>query len=166
MSTPSHVAAGIILTKYLISRGLLPADLQTQLYLTSALTANLPDLDAILFGQIYTHRDNSPFHYPFTWWLIFTTCFLIALLEARWLLPYVYLALGNVFLHFLMDTFGVNSGICWFAPFSKKEYSFLSLKMEDPNKLTYGRWLVEYLHHPIMILEISLTLAGLWAILT
>lgn len=160
MSTASHAAAGIILTNFLIKHGVFPEALQNQLFLFAGITANLPDIDALLFKKIYDHRNHSPFHYPFTWWLIFMTALVISHFEANFLRPYIYLATANVFVHFLLDTLGVNAGICWFKPFHKKEYSFLPLRKQRPTNVK--TWLGNYLSHPIMILEVILTVSGLY----
>ncbi len=159
MTTPSHIAVGYMISQGFIQANLIPPNLAPYAIGVSIVSANLPDLDVIIFKKLYDHRTNSPFHYPFTWWLLYLTVFVsIVIANLQSLLPFVYLSLLSLVSHFLMDTFGVNAGIRWFAPFYKKEYSFLRMETR-PNDVRV--WVLRYLKHPIMIAEVALCLGAI-----
>lgn len=161
MSTAAHAAVGIILVKYLESKGLIIPSFHTQFLLTSVLASNLPDLDGLLFRKIINHRDNSPFHYPLTWWFISITAIVLTTAERhRFLLPYLYISILAIFLHLFLDTFGVNAGICWLKPFTTKEYSFLPITNGKP--ITINQWLMNYIKSPMMLIEVIVILLGLF----
>ena len=159
MTTPSHIAVGYMLAEGFIQAHLIPPHLAQYAYGIGIISANLPDLDVIIFKKLYDHRTNSPFHYPFTWWLIYLTVFVsIVIANLQSLLPFVYLSILTLVSHFLMDTFGVNAGIRWFAPFHKKEYSFLRMEKRPDD---VREWVLRYVKHPIMIVEVLLCLSGI-----
>ena len=159
MTFPSHIAVGYILAEGFLKAHLIPPNLVPYVYGVSIVSANFPDMDAVLFKKIYDHRTNSPFHYPFTWWLIYLTVFVsIVIANLQSLLPFVYLSILTLVSHFLMDTFGVNAGIRWFAPFHKKEYSFLRMEKRPDD---VREWVLRYVKHPIMIVEVLLCLSGI-----
>lgn len=159
MTTPTHIAVGYMLAEGFIKANLIPPSLAPYAYSVGIISANLPDLDVIIFRKLYDHRTNSPFHYPFTWWLIFLTIIVVSIADSmRYLLPLVYLSITSVFTHFIMDTFGVNAGIRWFAPFHKKEYSFLTMEKRPDD---VREWVFRYLKHPIMLVEVVICLTGL-----
>lgn len=159
MTTLTHAAVGYLIGREVLAAGILPPQAAHAVYLISMLSANGPDIDGILFPKnIHNHR-LSPFHYPFTWWVIFMTVMICATAEhARWLLPYVYLAGANVLIHFILDTFAINQGIRWFGPFYKKGYSFLSL-VETPK--TIKEWGKHYVKHPVMWSELFVWIIGI-----
>lgn len=159
MTTPSHIAVGYLLAEGFIKTQIIPPSLVSFAYTVGIVSANLPDLDVIIFRKLYDHRTNSPFHYPFTWWVIYLTLIVISLADnLQYLLPLIYLSIAGVLTHFLMDTFGVNAGIRWFAPFYKKEYSFLKMETRPDD---VREWVFRYLKHPIMLVEVALWAGGM-----
>lgn len=159
MTIPSHIAVGYMLARGFMAAHLIPSNLVPYVYGVSIVSANFPDMDAVLFKKIYDHRKNSPFHYPFTWWVMYMTTIILLVAEhQRFLLPLVYLSIAGTLSHFLLDTLGVNAGICWFAPFYKKEYSFLKLRKKPVN---VKEWILHYITNPVMIVEVTLWITGL-----
>lgn len=136
MTTLTHAAVGYLIGREVLAAGLLPPQAANAVYLISILSANGPDIDGVLFPKNINNHRLSPFHYPFTWWVIFMTVMIYSTAgaEPRWILPYTYLAGGNVLIHFVLDTFAITNGIRWFGPFYKKSYSFLAL-VETPKTI-------------------------------
>lgn len=163
MTTPTHTAAGFLVAEGLVRSNLVPAEMLPNVYLTSMILANLPDLDAIVLGKIYDHRTKSPFHYPFTWWAILITATVTALAtEQKWLLPYIALAALNIFIHFILDTFAVTAGICWLAPFYYKEFSFIRFTKITPKN--FRELWRRYAKHPVTWLEVVIWLSALFVV--
>lgn len=159
MTTPSHIAVGYMIAQGFVQAHLIAPNLVPYAYGVSIISANLPDLDVIIFRKLYDHRTNSPFHYPFTWWVVYVTLLVASLLDSfHGYLPLLYLSILCVLSHFLMDSFGVNAGIRWFAPFHKKEYSFLQMETRPDD---VREWVFRYLKHPIMLAEVALWVGGI-----
>ncbi len=157
MTTLSHLSLGYLVGRWFISRYPELGNSLPFTYFVAIGSANFPDIDVPLFRKISDHRD-SPFHYPFTWWVAYMTALVGILLTGHtWLLPYVTLSLIGVASHLLLDTFGVNAGICWLAPFFNKEYSFIRIK-STPKRIR--TWVSQYLNHWIMILELAVWIIG------
>ena len=160
MTTLSHMAAGYLINRTLAAGGLLPIDSLPAVNLASMIFSNLPDLDMVFFRKITDHhRVNSPFHYPFTWWVIFVSVLLWAILSNSFgALPYIYLAIICVLVHFVMDSLGVNAGICWLQPFDKREFSFSPLL---PNTSSFKKYAIQHLTHWSMLVEVAIWIFAL-----
>jgi len=90
----------------------------------------------------WNHRMHSFFHFPLFWialYLIGELCTPVHIRQT--MAPYTSIALLSLGLHFLMDTVGVHSGICWFGPLIKKQFSFTKL-LDYPE--TIGTFVLTY----------------------
>jgi len=158
MSTPSHVATGYLLANACMAWGYLPPDPSGTTTWIGILASVAPDFDILAIRKIHDHRVNSLLHYPLTW----IVASVLSLFSARiigiaWLVPYILLVLASVLIHFLMDTLGVNAGICWLAPFRIKEFSFFRIKYHHlKNIKEVPLYFLAYLKHPVMVLELLL----------
>lgn len=160
MSIGSHIACGMIITKFLEAKGLIPAAQLDLYYLVGAVSSSIPDIDGLLFNKIYDHRTNSPFHYPVTWWILSITAIVLAVAQReRMFLPFIYFSTLCVIFHLFIDTFGVNAGICWLKPFTKVEYSFLPIRHGKPTNIK--EWLLNYYKSPLMFIEIVFITTGI-----
>ena len=71
MTTPSHVAVGYLISRYLVMHGILPHEHTT--YIMGIIFANLPDIDgALSLRTIYNHQNHlkAISHYPANWALV------------------------------------------------------------------------------------------------
>lgn len=166
MTTLSHGAVGILITKYFITQGWLPSDSITP-YLLGVTFANLPDIDALAsLKRIYDHHSNLKnfSHYPVNWFIVFVFVALLAIpFHVRFFYTYLGLATLNVFLHFVLDTFSIYQGIAWLGPWNKRKYSFITMLPIMPvNTHEWVRW---YTKHWVMYLEIALWIITLLVIL-
>ena len=160
MTFTAHIAAGIILVKYLELKGLLNPSLEHQYLLVASIASTLPDLDGLIFHKIYDHRTNSPFHIPATWWILCLTAVVVAVAQRqRIYLSFIYVSFLSIYLHLFLDTFGVNAGICWLKPFTRKEYSFLPIHHGKPTNIR--EWILNYWKSPLIVPEVVITLSGL-----
>lgn len=166
MTTLSHVAVGILVTRSFIDRGWLPDGTVTP-YILGVVLANIPDIDGLVnVRKLYDHHSSlkNVFHYPANWLLVFG---LVAILSVPFRIhafyPYVGLATVNVFLHFVLDTFSIYQGIAWFGPWNKKKYSFITfLPVLPVNNDECFRW---YAKHWVMYLEIAIWIVTLMVLL-
>jgi hypothetical protein len=160
MITISHFSAGILVGEFLVVNNFIPSNLVLPVYLISALSANAPDVDIVFSHKLYHHRLHSPLHYPVTWAIILFPIlaweYTFNLQTALFLTTITFI---NILIHFLMDTFGVNYGICWLAPFSKREFSFFRLRQKRPERIK--EWVLNYITHPVFYFEIALWIIAL-----
>lgn len=162
MTTLSHAAVGLLVSRYFIEQGLLPAGTATP-YLLGLAFANLPDIDGALAPRhLYNHQNHlkSTSHYPANWLIVLGLVALLALpFRLRFILPYIGLAAVNVFLHFVLDTFSIYGGIAWLGPWKKKRYSFVkALPFFPKNNHEWAHW---YTKHWVMYLEVALWVVAL-----
>jgi len=133
MTNITHIAVGTVIAKVALSNNIIQADPLT-VYAVAILFSNLPDFDLLLLGirrslaLKLNHRIQSFMHFPLFWVVLY---FVIG----KWapfhihqtIKPYMQLTLISLGLYFLLDMIGVHGGICWFGPFSKKQFSFTRL---------------------------------------
>lgn len=161
MTTLSHAAVGYLITRYLVSRGILP-DSHTP-YLLGVIFANLPDIDgAFALRRLYNHHNNlkSLSHYPANWLLVLGVAAIIALpYRLRYLPEYLLLAFFTVLFHFVLDTFSIYGGVAWLGPWKKKKYSFIRIMPLVPsNNHEWTHW---YLKHWVKYLEVAIWIVAL-----
>lgn len=157
MTTISHVAVGVIVTRYFIEHGILPK-YGIAPYVLGITFANIPDIDGLIsLKRIYDHHNTlkNMTHYPANWLFVLGFTALLGLFIH---IPnfYNYLALVsiNVFLHFVLDTFSIYGGIAWFGPWNKKKYSFIKILPYVPSNT--HEWIHWYMKHWIVYMEIAL----------
>lgn len=136
MTTLTHIAVGAVIAKAALSKHNIHAD-PLITYAVAILFSNLPDMDIPLYGLRravrlnWNHRIHSFLHFPLFWvagMILFQ--FLAPATIRQTVHPYETIALVSLGVHFLMDTFGLHRGICWFGPFLKKQLSFTRLVSE------------------------------------
>jgi hypothetical protein len=164
MTTLTHIAVGAVIAKAVLSGHKIQAD-PTIVYAVSILFSNIPDIDVPLFGVRRTvrlnwnHRVHSFLHFPLFWVILvvfFRLCVPSHIQQS--IAPYFTIALVSLSLHFLMDTIGVDRGICWFGPFVKKELSFTRL-VSKPE--TLGLLLLTYCKSTVFKAELLLWIGSL-----
>lgn len=126
MTTPTHIITGIaigaVATQFT----------EVNQYLVISISAFLnvlPDLNLIWEKDILKHHDDIT-HYP-VFLLITTTLFVILEKVFTGNIFWGALLILNLFIHLIMDTFGVRIGIHWLWPASKREFSFTKLHPKD-----------------------------------
>jgi membrane-bound metal-dependent hydrolase YbcI (DUF457 family) len=147
--TPTHIAAGYIVSEILIRNSNLQGvnnPLITELTILGSL---VPDIDGLFGKQLKDHR-KTVFHAPLFWLLVMSTiCLIIYFYTNKQGLIY-YLAFSfGVLSHLFLDWFsGRTAGIRIFYPFSKKQYSLFTLDPTKgavgvfPNKKNFHKYLV------------------------
>lgn len=157
MTTISHAAVGIIVTRAFIEHGLLPR-YGVAPYILGITFANIPDIDALVsIKHLYDHQNKlkNMSHYPANWLFVIGFTAIIGLFFR---IPHFYTYLGlvaiNVLLHFVLDTFSIYGGIAWFGPWNKKKYSFIRMLPYVPSN-TY-EWVHWYMKHWVVYLEVAL----------
>ena len=166
MTTLSHVAVGILVTRSFINQGWLPDGTVTP-YILGVALANIPDIDGLVsLRNIRDHHATlkNVTHYPANWFIVFG---LVAILAVPFRIhnfyPYVGLAVLNVFVHFILDTFSIYQGIAWFGPWNKKKYSFIRMLPILP--VDTNEWVRWYTKHWVMYLEIAIWIVTLMVLL-
>ncbi len=153
MSTPTHILVGVGIA-YWTSLAY-PQETWSFILPVSILTANLPDIDTLLYGISHRHRTESPLHYPIVWILG-----MILAVVCLWLLgspvPWerVWIISMGVGSHLILDTIGVNGGLAWLGPLHRHEYSLFPMVKRRKTPLENA---IIYIHHPSFIIEI-----GIW----
>jgi len=100
------------------------------LVLLAMVFASLPDIDAVFGGTLKDHH-RSPLHKPAFWVLIVLIGYLLSAGEGLFSSIYVTLLAVCIAVHLITDTITARTtGISWFYPFSKKEYSLYTLQPE------------------------------------
>lgn len=165
MTTPSHVAVGYLISRYLVVHGILPHEHAT--YIMGIIFANLPDIDgALALRTVYNHQNHLKAfsHYPANWVLVLLFFFLLALPFGFTMLPeYLLLAFLCVGSHFVLDTFSIYGGIAWLGPWIKKKYSFIRIMPMVPSN--NHEWVHWYLKHWIIYVEVALWAATILTML-
>jgi membrane-bound metal-dependent hydrolase YbcI (DUF457 family) len=164
MTTLTHIAVGAVIAKAALAGYKVPAD-PALVYAIAVLFSNIPDIDIPLFGLRRTvrlnwnHRIHSFLHFPLSWLLsvlLFRLCVPSHILQS--ITPYFTIATVSLGLHFLMDTVGVDRGICWLGPFVKKELSFTRL-VSKPE--TFGLLLLTYCRSTVFKAELLLWIGSI-----
>ena len=141
MTTVSHAAVGILITRYFVDRGWLPDGTITP-YILGVALANIPDIDGLLsLRKIHDHHATlkNMSHYPANWLIVFGLVAVLALpFRIHNFYPYMVLAIINIFLHFVLDTFSIYQGIAWLGPWKKKKYSLESCAEQIGNLFIDG----------------------------
>ena len=103
-------------------------------------------------------------HYPANWLIVFGLVAVLALpFRIHNFYPYMVLAIINIFLHFVLDTFSIYQGIAWLGPLKKKKYSFLAMLPILP--VDTNEWVRWYTKHWVMYLEIAIWIVTLLVLL-
>lgn len=130
MLTPSHIAAGYLLTEAKLGKSrdlkLTPGQLRA-LFAYGIICANLPDLN-MLWCQDFGIHHNDIFHYPAFWLAVYLLLMRSRLVAGsrrnRLLLDLMGIQL---LAHLVMDMFGIRIGIHPFWPLSRTEVSITPL---------------------------------------
>ena len=166
MTTLSHAAVGLLVTKFFVDRGWLP-DATITPYILGVAFANIPDIDGLVsLRKVYDHHSalKNLSHYPANWFIVFGFVAILALpFHIRYFYTYLCLATVNVFLHFILDTFSIYHGIAWFGPWNKKKYSFIRMLPIIPSDT--HEWVHWYMKHWVLYLEIALWIVTLMVLL-
>jgi len=164
MTTLTHIAVGAVLAKAALTGAHVQAD-PAAVYAVAILFSNLPDIDIPLFGLKRTvatnwnHRIHSFLHFPLFWGFLLILYLVLAPQPMRQSIePYETVALIALGLHFLMDTVGVDRGICWLGPFMKKEMSFTRL-VAKPDR--FGVYLLTYCRSAVFKTELIIWLGSI-----
>jgi membrane-bound metal-dependent hydrolase YbcI (DUF457 family) len=155
MTTITHVCAGYLISRYAFSLGLISPELLPAVTTVSILAANGPDIDVLNIKKCFNHR-FSPFHIPLYWFIVFCVVIFVTSLANNTIAAQFVIIIGvNVFVHFILDTITVGSGIQWFAPFSKKIYGF-QIQKPINNFKTFFR---TFIKNPSIYMEIMMWIA-------
>lgn len=157
MTILTHILVGAVIGKAALTGHKIDAD-PALAYGVAIFFSNLPDMDIPLLGIRKTlalkwdHRMHSWFHFPLFWIALYLAGEMITPIRIRQTMaPYTAIALLSLGIHFLMDTVGVHSGICWFGPFVKKQFSFTKL-LEYPE--TIGTFVLTYCKSAVFKVEL------------
>ncbi|MEO3414330.1 metal-dependent hydrolase [Roseovarius sp. CAU 1744] len=118
-----------------------------------------PDIDLVWFYLIDSrafHHHHYWVHVPAFW--IMSAAVLLPLLHAfrpGWLRP-ASAFLAAVLVHLCLD--GIAGGIKWLWPFSDR----LSYLLQVPAR--HAHWVLNFVLHPVFLLEILIWAAALWAL--
>ena len=88
----------------------------------------LPDIN-LIWRKISDHH-NDITHYPFLWVVLAT---IVWYLEPATHIYSMSILLSGLF-HLILDTFGMNVGVHWLAPFHSKEFSFTKIHQQPKQK--------------------------------
>jgi hypothetical protein len=164
MTTLTHILAGAVIAKAALTGHKIAAD-PAVVFGVAIFFSNLPDMDIPFFGMRKTlalkwnHRMHSFFHFPLFWIALYLTAELYAPFPIRQTIePYMSIALISLGIHFLMDTVGVHSGICWFGPLIKKQFSFTKL-LDYPE--TIGTFVLTYCKSAVFKVELLIWLGSI-----
>jgi len=164
MTTITHIAIGAVIAKAALTGYKIPAD-PALVYAISIFFSNIPDIDIPLYGLKravklnWNHRIHSCLHFPLFWAFLFLLYLIsIPVTIRRSIESYEIIALLSLGFHFLMDSIGVDRGICWFGPFVKKELSFIRL-ITKPE--TFGVYLLTYCKSTVFKIELFLWFGSL-----
>ena len=156
MTTLTHIAVAAMIAKAVLTGHKIDAD-PAVVYGVAIFFSNIPDIDIPIFGirralaLKWNHRIQSFFHFPLFWIILYLIAETWAPLNIRQTIdPYMTIALVSLGIHFLMDTTGVHSGICWFGPFIKKQFSFTRL-INRPE--TIGTFVLTYCKSAVFKVE-------------
>ncbi|WP_306112869.1 MULTISPECIES: metal-dependent hydrolase [unclassified Roseovarius] len=120
----------------------------------------LPDLDLIWFYLV----DNRAFHHHHYWvhipgfWLMLAALVLpvLQVTKPHWLHPALAF-LAGIFMHLCLDT--VAGGIKWLWPLSDQLYRLFDIPAQ------YGHWVLNFILHPVFLLELLIWGLALWAVM-
>lgn len=155
MTTPAHILIGAVAAKIIVSNHLIPGS-PAVIYAAGILFSNIPDLDVFFLKpeKRWHHRTKSIAHFPIVWAVLFT-------LAAIFLKPlcgpvfYGYLSFSIIMVaaHFVLDTMTGNVGVCWLAPFVRKEISVFPI---GEKQATVGLFVREYVKKKAFKFEVFL----------
>lgn len=119
--------------------------------------AVLPDIDLIWFYLIDNraiHHHRYWVHAPGFWALIALPALPLIARFARPYLPAAFAFFAGLFVHLCLDT--IAGDIMWHWPFSD---AFTHLITVTPR---YENWILNFILHPVFILELLIWAAALW----
>lgn len=145
----AHLPAG-----YLTGRAMAPSGL---VLWAAVLGGILPDLDLIWFYLI----DNRAFHHhrywvhiPGFWAMVATLCLPLARYVApRWFWPTLAF-FAAIFIHLCLDS--ISGGIAWLWPVSGTLFYLIEVPARQ------NHWVLNFILHPVFLLEILIWLIALW----